>query len=297
MNAHNFFKPFSSLFVSLFFRLFQHIIITLYTCHHHRGRRKEESQPLPPPSPRAVCSSTMDVVDQLDCQGCIRTRNGIAPALPGCYVHALVCIALTLAQRPCRCSKREMCGISGQEQLGNLDAPAPHTLSFTAQAPQSARCITMQPLKPLPKCELGESVVQLRNVTKHYPIVGRSDAVQALKGVCIGDGYPVGPIRRGEFVILRGPSGGGKTTLLNLIGCIDKVTSGSIEMMGHEITVAATDDFLADLRLRSIGFVFQTFNLLGAFSAYVAQLVLPNAPPRATSPDHHEVALTPSWQL
>ena len=128
---------------------------------------------------------------------------------------------------------------------------------------------SMQPLKPLPKCEAGESVVQLRNVTKLYPIVGRSDAVQALKGVCIGDGYPVGPIRKGEFIILRGPSGGGKTTLLNMIGCIDHVSSGSIEMMGHEITAASTDDFLADLRLRSIGFVFQTFNLLGAFSAYV----------------------------
>jgi putative ABC transport system ATP-binding protein len=131
----------------------------------------------------------------------------------------------------------------------------------------------MQPLKPLPKCEAGETVVQLRNVTKLYPIVGRSDAVQALKGVCIGDGYPVGAIRRGEFIILRGPSGGGKTTLLNMIGCIDHVTSGSIEMMGHEITASSTDDFLADLRLRSVGFVFQTFNLLGAFSAYVERLL------------------------
>jgi putative ABC transport system ATP-binding protein len=125
----------------------------------------------------------------------------------------------------------------------------------------------MEPLKPLPKCQLGEPFIQLRDVAKHYPIVGRSDAVHALKGVCIGDGYPVGPIRKGEFIILRGPSGGGKTTLLNMIGCIDKVTSGSIEMLGHDITASATDEFLADLRLRSIGFVFQTFNLLGAFSA------------------------------
>jgi putative ABC transport system ATP-binding protein len=130
----------------------------------------------------------------------------------------------------------------------------------------------MQPLSPLPKCEIGEPVVELRNVTKHYPIVGRSDAVQALKGICIGEGYPVGPIRKGEFIILRGPSGGGKTTLLNIIGCIDTVTSGSIGMLGHEITASASDQFLADLRLRSIGFVFQTFNLLGAFSAYATLL-------------------------
>ena len=130
----------------------------------------------------------------------------------------------------------------------------------------------MQPLSPLPKCEIGEPVVELRNVTKHYPIVGRSDAVQALKGICIGEGYPVGPIRKGEFIILRGPSGGGKTTLLNIIGCIDTVTSGSIGMLGHEITASASDQFLADLRLRSVGFVFQTFNLLGAFSAYATLL-------------------------
>jgi len=133
---------------------------------------------------------------------------------------------------------------------------------------QVSHRITMQPLSPLPKCEIGEPMVELRNVTKHYPIVGRSDAVQALKGICIGEGYPVGPIRKGEFIILRGPSGGGKTTLLNIIGCIDTVTSGSIGMLGHEITASASDAFLADLRLRSIGFVFQTFNLLGAFSAY-----------------------------
>ena len=179
-------------------------------------------------------------------------------------------------------------------------ARAARNLFFTALSPQAARRLLMQPLKPLPKCEPGESVIQLRNVTKHYPIVGRSDAVHALKGVCIGDGYPVAAIRRGEFVILRGPSGGGKTTLLNLIGCIDKVSSGSIEMMGHEISADATDDFLADLRLRSIGFVFQTFNLLGAFSAYVAQLMPPHAlkhcrVPRHTA--HHDAALTTLWQL
>ena len=72
---------------------------------------------------------------------------------------------------------------------------------------------------------------------------------------------------RGEFVMIRGPSGGGKTTMLNLIGSIDSSTSGELFIMGNRIDQNSTDSFLSSLRLRHIGFVFQTFNLLATMSA------------------------------
>jgi putative ABC transport system ATP-binding protein len=68
--------------------------------------------------------------------------------------------------------------------------------------------------------------------------------------------------------MLRGPSGGGKTTLLNLVGTIDKPTGGNIEILGTPISADSNDSFLASLRLEKIGFVFQTFNLLATMSAY-----------------------------
>jgi putative ABC transport system ATP-binding protein len=67
--------------------------------------------------------------------------------------------------------------------------------------------------------------------------------------------------------MIRGPSGGGKTTMLNLIGSIDSSTSGELFIMGNRIDQNSTDTFLSSLRLRHIGFVFQTFNLLATMSA------------------------------
>jgi len=68
--------------------------------------------------------------------------------------------------------------------------------------------------------------------------------------------------------MLRGPSGGGKTTLLNLLGTIDQCTRGTVEILGQAITSESTDAYLSQLRLEKIGFVFQTFNLLATLSAY-----------------------------
>ena len=81
--------------------------------------------------------------------------------------------------------------------------------------------------------------------------------------------------------MIRGPSGGGKTTLLNLIGTADAATSGKLskrrifrrakqfsEIMGSEINEKSTDSFLSRLRLEKIGFVFQTFNLLATMTAF-----------------------------
>jgi len=68
--------------------------------------------------------------------------------------------------------------------------------------------------------------------------------------------------------MIRGPSGGGKTTLLNILGTIDEPTEGTVEILGQVVDKTSTDSYLADLRLQRIGFVFQTFNLIATMSAF-----------------------------
>ncbi|EGR28417.1 hypothetical protein IMG5_176030 [Ichthyophthirius multifiliis] len=73
---------------------------------------------------------------------------------------------------------------------------------------------------------------------------------------------------RGEFLMIRGPSGGGKTTFLNMLGTVDVASSGTIKLLGNIIDINSSDDYLSKLRLEKIGFVFQTFNLLATMTAY-----------------------------
>ncbi|KND02528.1 uncharacterized protein SPPG_02987 [Spizellomyces punctatus DAOM BR117] len=116
--------------------------------------------------------------------------------------------------------------------------------------------------------ELGEPVITIRHLSKTYNIPGTDESVKALHDIHLAPDSEFYPIRRGEFVILRGPSGGGKTTLLNILGTIDTATSGTVELLGEEISEISSDAYLSGLRLRRIGFVFQTFNLLGTMSAF-----------------------------
>ena len=102
-----------------------------------------------------------------------------------------------------------------------------------------------------------EAVVEVEGVRKDY-VLGKQ-TVTALQEVSL-------TIAKGEFMALAGPSGSGKSTLLNLIGCIDTPTSGTIKINGQDISGKTPDD-LADLRLNTLGFVFQTFNLLPVLSA------------------------------
>lgn len=83
--------------------------------------------------------------------------------------------------------------------------------------------------------------------------------VQVLKDVSLS-------VEEGEYVAIMGPSGSGKTTLMNIIGCLDLPTSGSYELSGQDV-LACKDRELADVRLNSIGFVFQSFHLLPRESA------------------------------
>jgi putative ABC transport system ATP-binding protein len=101
------------------------------------------------------------------------------------------------------------------------------------------------------------SLVQVENVSKDYML--DLQRVDALKDVTLS-------IEEGVFLAIAGPSGSGKSTLLNLIGCIDTPSSGRILIDGQDVS-GQTPDQLADLRARTIGFVFQTFNLLPVLSA------------------------------
>ncbi|MCX5751646.1 MAG: ABC transporter ATP-binding protein [Candidatus Saganbacteria bacterium] len=101
------------------------------------------------------------------------------------------------------------------------------------------------------------SVLKVEKLTKIYDL-GKV-RVDALKEVS----FEVG---RGEFVSIMGHSGSGKSTLLHLLGCLDRPTSGSIYLDGKEV-FALSDNDLADIRSRKIGFVFQTFNLLNRYTA------------------------------
>lgn len=94
--------------------------------------------------------------------------------------------------------------------------------------------------------------VELINVTKDY-VVGPY-VVHALRGITMR-------VRKGEFIAIMGPSGSGKSTLLNMIGAIDKPTSGKVLVNGVDIS-KLSDNELAELRNREIGFVFQAYNLI-----------------------------------
>ena len=99
--------------------------------------------------------------------------------------------------------------------------------------------------------------IRLRDIKKIYKMGGQELA--ALNGINLD-------IKRGEFAALMGPSGSGKSTLMNILGCLDRPTVGSYELEGHEVA-HLSDDELAVMRNKHIGFVFQNFNLLSRISS------------------------------
>ena len=99
---------------------------------------------------------------------------------------------------------------------------------------------------------LPDIVILTHNLAREYDMGG--EIVRALRGVDI-------QIRRNEFVAIMGPSGSGKSTLMNLIGCLDTPNAGEYWLNGQKVS-DLSDDELARIRNKEIGFVFQTFNLL-----------------------------------
>ena len=100
-------------------------------------------------------------------------------------------------------------------------------------------------------------VIQIKNIRKEYRL--GLQLIEALRSVSLS-------IDKNEYVALMGPSGSGKSTLMNILGCLDTPTSGSYRLNGTEVSEMSEDE-LARVRNKEIGFVFQTFNLLPRLTA------------------------------
>lgn len=102
------------------------------------------------------------------------------------------------------------------------------------------------------------AIVEIQNVVKEYSL--GSTVVQALRGVSL-------TVDQGEFISIAGPSGSGKTTLLNLIGCVDTATRGLVQVAGKN-TARMSERKLTELRLNTLGFIFQSFNLVSVLTLF-----------------------------
>jgi putative ABC transport system ATP-binding protein len=111
---------------------------------------------------------------------------------------------------------------------------------------------------------MSDPVISVERLSRHYVVGG--ETVRALDGVSFD-------IDRGEWVAIIGQSGSGKSTLMNLLGCLDTATSGTYRLNGADVETLS-DDALADLRNKEIGFIFQTFQLLPRATA-LANVELP----------------------
>ena len=109
-----------------------------------------------------------------------------------------------------------------------------------------------------------EAIIRVRNLEKAYQLGG--ETVYALHGVSLD-------VHRGEFVAIMGASGSGKSTMMNILGCLDRPTAGSYELDGVDVS-SMSDDELAAVRNHRLGFIFQSYNLLPRMRA-VEQVMVP----------------------
>lgn len=126
---------------------------------------------------------------------------------------------------------------------------------------------------------MSEWVVDARDLTKVYQM-GEVE-VHALRGLSL-------KIRQGEVIAIMGPSGSGKSTLMNMLGCLDRPTSGEYLLDGENVS-QMSDNQLADIRNRKVGFVFQSFNLLPRSTA-LTNVELPLRYSRSNGRDRHKLA-------
>ncbi len=130
-----------------------------------------------------------------------------------------------------------------------------------------------------PSVEKSEYVIRVEDVHKYYQL-GETQ-VHALRGVSVG-------IKRGEFVAIMGASGSGKSTFMNMLGCLDKPSSGHYFLEGTDVSKLTKQD-LARIRNHQIGFVFQGFNLLARTTA-LENTELPTLYARISKEERHQRA-------
>eukprot|EP00941_MAST-03F_sp_MAST-3F-sp1_P004076 g4076.t1 len=146
---------------------------------------------------------------------------------------------------------------TAQKSSSSRVSPVFSELATTSPTPRDRDTASSREERSLQR-ENNKPIISLKNIQKTY-LLG-VEGVAALRGVSF-DIFP------GEFVILLGKSGSGKTSLLNIIGTIDKPTRGEITIGNTRITERTEEFDLAQVRLRRLGFVFQTFNLLPTLTA------------------------------
>ncbi len=125
-----------------------------------------------------------------------------------------------------------------------------------------------------------DSLIKMRGIWKTYQM--GTEQLHALRNVCFD-------VRKGEYLAIIGPSGSGKSTLMNLIGCLDSPSKGEYWINGEQVA-EMTDDELARIRNKEIGFVFQTFNLLSRATA-LHNVELPLIYSGMGSGERHEKAI------
>jgi putative ABC transport system ATP-binding protein len=111
---------------------------------------------------------------------------------------------------------------------------------------------------------MNQEVIRLNKIVRNFKM--GSEVIKVLKSVSL-------VVNRGEYVALMGPSGSGKSTLMNILGCLDTPTSGQYILNGKDVS-SLSDNELAEIRNKEIGFIFQTFNLLPRATA-LENVVLP----------------------
>ena len=123
------------------------------------------------------------------------------------------------------------------------------------------------------------AIIEIKNLSKDFQV--GEVTVHVLKEISF-------EIERGDFVSITGPSGSGKSTLMNILGCLDTPTSGTYILDGISVGAQSSDE-LAEIRSRTIGFVFQQFNLLARTSA-TENVELPLLYTDLTARERHERA-------
>lgn len=128
---------------------------------------------------------------------------------------------------------------------------------------------------------MSDYVAEVRDLWKIYRKPGTDVEVYALRGVTLS-------IRRGEYLAIMGASGSGKSTLMNILGCLDQPTKGQYILGEHDIS-DLSDDRLSEIRSKSIGFVFQNFNLIQQLTV-VENLEVPMFYQGIRAPERHRRA-------